>query len=63
MLREKFAKLHSKYAFLCVLEASFSIMLFRDLLEERNWKMKMLQKHYGARWEFASKPSERPTQS
>ena len=34
MLRKKFAKLHQKYAFSCILEASFNIMLLRDLLEE-----------------------------
>ena len=32
MPRENFEKLHLKYAFLCILEASFSIMLLRDLL-------------------------------
>ena len=47
MLRKKFAKLHSKHAFSCIMEASFSIMLLRDLPEEWNRKMKMLQKHYG----------------
>jgi len=30
--RENFAKLHQKYAFFCILEASFSIMLLLDLL-------------------------------
>ena len=34
MLRKKLAKLHHKYAFSCILEASFSIMLLRDLREE-----------------------------
>ena len=30
--QENFAKLHLKYAFLCILEASFSIMLLRGLV-------------------------------
>ena len=32
--RKNFAKLHLRYAFLCILEASFSLMLLRDLLKE-----------------------------
>ena len=34
MFRKKFAKLHQKYAFSCILETRYSIMLLRDLLEE-----------------------------
>ena len=30
-----------------ILEVSFSIMLLRDLLKERNCKMKNASKHYG----------------
>ena len=47
MLRKKFAKLHYKYAFSCILETRFNKMLLRDLLPEKNRKMKMLQKYYG----------------
>ena len=41
MPRENFAKLPLKACFLCILEASFSIMLLRDLLEEGNRKVKI----------------------
>ena len=43
MPRKNFAKLPKKYAFSYILEVSFSNMLLRDLLEEWNRKMKVIQ--------------------
>ena len=43
MPRKNFAKLRWKYAFSFIIEVSFSNMLLRDLLEEWNRKMKILQ--------------------